>query len=124
MPQYKDTNSRVHFLDDVQYEYLLPAGCVQITDEEAAILSAPLPPTPQQQRDAIQSQIDGLERTQLLPRITRESLLLIMVSTATEMGLTEPQLYAANVGYTRLKDFDANIVALRKQMTSIVGNLV
>lgn len=76
--------------------------------------------TIQQQRDAIQTQIEALERTQLLPRITRESLLLIMVSTAAGMGLTEPQLYAVNIGYSRLKDFDAAIVALRAQMEAIV----
>lgn len=80
--------------------------------------SAP-PPSTQQQRDAIQAQIDALERTQIMPRITRESLLILMVSTAASMSVTEPQLYAANVGYSRLKDFDSAIVALRSQMAAI-----
>ena len=117
---YKDLQNKLHFLDDVAFEHMLPAGCIQITDEEAATLSAPQPLSTQQQRDAIQTQIDALERTQLLPRITRESLLLIMVSTATGMGLTESQLYTTNVGYSRLKDFDASIVALRNQMGAII----
>lgn len=35
MPYYKDTENKLHFIDDAQYEYLLPAGSVQITDAEA-----------------------------------------------------------------------------------------
>jgi hypothetical protein len=38
MPHYKDINNQTHFLDDSAFEYLLPAGCVQITDEEAESL--------------------------------------------------------------------------------------
>lgn len=45
MPHYKDTNSALHWLDDAQYEYMLPAGSVQITDEEAETLR-PQPPAP------------------------------------------------------------------------------
>lgn len=35
MPNYKDTNNNLHFLNSVEFEYLLPADCVAITDEEA-----------------------------------------------------------------------------------------
>lgn len=45
MPHYKDTNNALHWLDDAQYEYLLPAGSVQITDKEAESLQ-PNPVTP------------------------------------------------------------------------------
>lgn len=45
MPHYKDTNNALHWLDDAQYEYMLPAGSVQITDEEAESLR-PKPPAP------------------------------------------------------------------------------
>ena len=38
MPNYKDLQNNVHFLDDAQYFYLLPDGCVSITDEETQIL--------------------------------------------------------------------------------------
>ena len=52
MPHYKDSNNTIHYLDSVDFEYLLPAGCVQITDEEAVILSIPkvLPLTYQELR--------------------------------------------------------------------------
>lgn len=38
MPHYKDTENKLHWLDDAYYEYLLPPGSVQITDEEADAL--------------------------------------------------------------------------------------
>lgn len=34
MKKYKDLNNKVHEIDE-GYEYLLPYGCVEITDEEA-----------------------------------------------------------------------------------------
>ena len=32
---YKDPQNNLHVLDSSEFEYLLPAGCVQITDKEA-----------------------------------------------------------------------------------------
>ena len=37
---YKDTNNNLHFLDSAEFEYLLPADCVAITDEEAQAIQA------------------------------------------------------------------------------------
>ena len=37
---FKDTNNNLHFLDSVEFEYLLPADCVAITDEEAQAIQA------------------------------------------------------------------------------------
>jgi hypothetical protein len=37
---YKSPDNRLHFLDSADYEYLLPSGSVQITDEEAATICA------------------------------------------------------------------------------------
>jgi len=45
MPHFKDTNNGVHFLDDASFAYMLPAGCVEITDAEAESLR-PIPPEP------------------------------------------------------------------------------
>jgi len=47
MPNYKDANNKVHFIESIAFEYLLPAGCVPITDEEAEELNpkpAPIDP--------------------------------------------------------------------------------
>jgi hypothetical protein len=40
MPHYKDTENKLHWLDSTEYESYLPAGCVQITDEEATTVRA------------------------------------------------------------------------------------
>ena len=41
MPHYKDSNNELHFLDSSEFEYLLPIGCVKITQVEAdAIIAA------------------------------------------------------------------------------------
>jgi hypothetical protein len=59
---------------------------------------------------AIQIQIDSLERTQLLPRITREFMLGLSEATYP------PEILALNEGYRRLKEFDEQIIALRVQL--------
>lgn len=44
MPKYKDLNNKIHFLESAEYEHLLPAGCIEITDAEwAAIQEANKP---------------------------------------------------------------------------------
>ena len=37
---FKDTNNTLHFLDSAEFEYLLPADCTPITDEEAHTIQA------------------------------------------------------------------------------------
>ena len=37
---FKDTNNTLHFLDSAEFEYLLPADCIAITDEEAQAIQA------------------------------------------------------------------------------------
>jgi hypothetical protein len=34
MPHYKDLNGNLHFLDSYEFSYLLPVGCVEISEEE------------------------------------------------------------------------------------------
>lgn len=41
MPYFRDPQSKLHFLDDRAFSHMLPDGCVEITDEEAALLRAP-----------------------------------------------------------------------------------
>lgn len=43
MPHYKDTENKLHWLDNAQYAHLLPTGSVQISDAEADVLK-PKPP--------------------------------------------------------------------------------
>ena len=46
MPFYKDTSNKLHFLDNDSFAYLLPAGCVSITDAEAAAIQKAAQPDP------------------------------------------------------------------------------
>lgn len=66
MPNYKEQNNQIHFLDSTEYEHLLPAGCTQITEEEAAAISNP-PPTPEQimveLESAVQSHLNNAARS-------------------------------------------------------------
>jgi len=58
MALHKDSQDNIY--DDMNGAalHLLPAGCVPITDEEAAILTAPPPPTPEQLLKAIEKAIE------------------------------------------------------------------
>lgn len=37
---FKDTNNQIHVLDSTEFEHLLPAGCVKITQAEAEAIVA------------------------------------------------------------------------------------
>lgn len=66
MPNYKDTNNQIHFLDSAEYEHLLPTGCVEISDEEATAISNP-PLTPKQiiaeLESAVQTHLNAQAKT-------------------------------------------------------------
>lgn len=80
-----------------------------LTPEEIAALPAPVAIDP---KIAIQAQIDELERTQLLPRISREFMLLQFASVATQQGV-DPM---TNIAFSRLKAFDDQVAALRAKL--------
>ena len=54
MKNYKDTQNNLYVLDSTEYEYLLPVGCIAITQAEADALSAPPPLTVEQKRALLQ----------------------------------------------------------------------
>ena len=65
MPYYKSPDNLVHFLNSSEFEYLLPAGSVPITDTEAEALRPVAPaPTYQELRAAayppITDQLDAM----------------------------------------------------------------
>ena len=97
----------------------LYAAAIAGTLGTIAAYIAPIP-TSAGQKAVIQSQIDAQERAQLMPRLTREVFLTQMVAEAAAQGLTEAQLYAANIRYKKLKDFNDAITALRDQLNAIV----
>ena len=48
MPFYKDQENKVHFIDSVDFEHLLPSGVVPISTGEAQVLQSPPEPTTEQ----------------------------------------------------------------------------
>lgn len=113
MPKYKDQQNNVHHLDDESFSHLLPAGCVQITEEEAVILSAP---APEPEKTKAKRQISEIERETLMNRAVREFMLLTAEAQAAAHGLTPEQLYVANPAYKSVKDVDSQITELRKKL--------
>lgn len=64
MPHYKDTQNKLHFIDDVSFAHLLPAGCVQITDDEAEALR----PAPVVDRTAeIKAELQAIDAKSIRP---------------------------------------------------------
>lgn len=61
-------------------------------------------------KDTIRSQITNMEREQLLPRATREFMLMFMEANAS------PEILAVNPGYQAVKAFDLQIASLRVQL--------
>ena len=66
---FKDTNNTLHFLDSAEFEYLLPADCTPITDEEAQVIQAeieanqpaPVELTPQEKLASAGLSVDELK---------------------------------------------------------------
>lgn len=84
----------------------------------------------QAQRDALQAQIDALERTAIENRKWREYSVEQMEAAAISYGAAQvPPLdaatslayaYATNIAYKKTKDLDVQITALRTQKDAIV----
>lgn len=60
--------------------------------------------------------IAALETSALLPRPSRDFMLAMMVQLAAQQGVSEPDLYARNPGYRKVKDLDEEIKALRESL--------
>lgn len=117
MPNYKDSNNNLHFLDNPEdANKYLPDGCVEITDAEAeAIRQAAI--TPLNPNDIIVAQIAALEAAAMIPRVAREFMLGIALKEALAAGYTEAQFIAVNIGYAKVKAQDEQIKALRARLT-------
>lgn len=113
MPHYKDTENKLHFIDNESFAHLLPAGCVQITEEEATVLTTP---APEPEKTKAKRQIAEIERETLMNRAVREFMLLSAEAQAATQGVTTAQLYAANPGYKSVKDVDTQVAALRGKL--------
>lgn len=120
MPYYKNQESSTLYwldagVDPIQY---LPNGSIELSPEDAEVLRLSILATtnpPLDAKSVITQKIDQLERSQLMPRATREFMLLFM-----EGNFTVEQL-ALNPGYQAVKAFDNSIIALRVEL-SLLNN--
>jgi hypothetical protein len=101
---YKAPDNSLHVIEP-EFAHMLPLGSVPITDEEAEELRHK-PDT----KNIIRAQIRALESEQLMPRATREFMLLFMETNFT------PEVLVLNPGYQAVKAFDNQIAALRSQL--------
>lgn len=74
------------------------------------------PESSEQVKTRILTNINELESAQFMSRGEREAWLVLMVSTANQQNVTEPQLYLANPFYKKIKDQDDTIKALRAKL--------
>jgi hypothetical protein len=119
MQNYKDINNKVHVIDSDNFEYLLPKGCVKITQEEADILNKPKPETTEQIIARLQVELDVIEFKALMPRGAREAFIVLCEQQAAAAGLTPAQAYQVNPFYKGLKDTDNACIALRAQIRDL-----
>ncbi len=110
MLYYKDQANGENYAFDGNDESLIAQ---YIKPEWVRIVALPEPPVPDPvvvAKDAIRAKIKALEAEQLMPRATREFMLLFMESSFP------PEALAANHGYQSVKAFDQQIQALRDQL--------
>jgi len=80
MPNYKDTNNKVHFIDSITFECLLPVGSVPITDEEAAELN-PQPDSENPRITEIKNELAALDIKRIRPVAEGDTAYLATLNT-------------------------------------------
>jgi hypothetical protein len=95
MPHFKDTSGALHFLEDLDFAHILPAGCVQLTQAEEDIYAASLtaPPTPAQIKAARQSEIRA-ELRAIDERKVRATTDALLLGDSTRLQALEDQAVA------------------------------
>ena len=108
MPNYKAPDNSLHFIEP-EFAYLLPAGCVQITAEEAEALR-PVPPAPTAQDLLAKLDADNT----LTQRNLRETVMLMAEAFKTVTnGAVD---LSAIPGVSQVYAVEAEAAALRAQL--------
>lgn len=99
---------------DESFAEAMFSGAWRLAEEQDADTPAPTP------AEVVLNTIQKMEREQLMPRITRESILRLAEKEASEIsdatGIDVSVLLSKNKGYMALKAFDNQIAALRAQL--------
>lgn len=86
--KYKDLNNKVHQIDE-RFTHLLPAGCIEIDDAEAADILKPQPKTQQEvKREAERDELEAVRAMPLIKTMRRmtSAEVLDKVDTAFPAG--------------------------------------
>jgi hypothetical protein len=121
---YKSPDNSLHFIEP-EFEHLLPAGSVQITDAEAAAIRAANQPVVDP-KNVIRAQIRALEQTyaDAQAKLTRQSLLTLALdkycADPAAVGLKRDQVHeilmATGGGYAQLFKLEQTVAELRAQL--------
>ena len=104
MIYFKDENSGVHALESADFANLLPTGCVEITEDEAAVLQQPSSTVVRvAEIDARLAEID-----QLSARPAREIALALLAGESVDSYTSE-----------KLKALEIEAAALRAERKSL-----
>lgn len=105
---YKSPDNSIHFIEP-EFAHLLPAGSIQITDEEAEALR-PVPPPP-----TVQDQLAQLDaENALTQRNLRETVMLMAQAFKTLSGGALD--LSAIPGVAKVFEVEAQAKALREQL--------
>lgn len=86
---------------------------------EGVFVKPEVPPeTPEQAVARLKSELDAIERAEIMPRKTREIQIQLMEFLAAQQGIPPEQL-AQNPAYAGMKAVDAQCVALRQQIRDL-----
>lgn len=101
---YKAPDNTIHVIDSEQFEYMLPAGSVPITDEEAeALKPVPAPPT-------VAEQLAALDAANTL---TQRNLRDFILLTTEALKLGQPVDLSSIRGVARVAEIEAQAAELR-----------
>jgi parvulin-like peptidyl-prolyl isomerase len=89
----------------------------EITFEDDAPV-IPIVETNEQIVNRLKTELDTIERNEMMPRKTREIQIQLMEFLAVQQGITPEQL-ALNPAYAGMKQIDAQCVALRAQIREL-----
>lgn len=121
---YKSPDNKLHFISP-EHAYLLPAGLVQVTDDEAEVIRVASLPTVDP-KTVILNQIRAIEaegaddQARMNRIVSLESCLKWAMEQPAAAGLTKEQVHTVlmgqNLGYARLYAKEQQIALLRAQL--------
>lgn len=87
-----------------------------VEDGEVSVIE--ILPSNDELKAKLQSELDAIEKAEIMPRKTREIQIQLMEFLAVQQGIT-PQQLALNPAYAGMKDVDAKCAEIRAQIRAL-----